>query len=116
VSEAAPYYVQLGARIRDARKAAELTQTELAAEVGLERSSIANMEAGRQQPSADRVMAIGMALGADPRWLLTGWGRIGLPNARPGGLLLRKQRARIHTLATDLAKIVTELEAAVTCD
>ncbi|MBK3528651.1 helix-turn-helix transcriptional regulator [Streptomyces sp. MBT67] len=43
------FYVHVGDRIRDARSAARLTQAELAASLGLARSSIANIEGGRQR-------------------------------------------------------------------
>jgi transcriptional regulator with XRE-family HTH domain len=43
------FYVRVGDRIRDARSAARLTQAELAAHLGLARSSIANIEGGRQR-------------------------------------------------------------------
>ncbi|MEV5850708.1 helix-turn-helix transcriptional regulator [Streptomyces sp. NPDC051985] len=43
------FYLSVGDRIRDARSAARLTQAELAASLGLARSSIANIEGGRQR-------------------------------------------------------------------
>ncbi|MGW5480462.1 helix-turn-helix domain-containing protein [Streptomyces sp. NPDC004008] len=43
------FYVSVGDHIRDARSAARLTQAELAASLGLARSSIANIEGGRQR-------------------------------------------------------------------
>src|ERR1700749_654544 len=43
-----PYYVELGRRIRAARLEAEMTQHDLANLVGLTRTSITNIEKGRQ--------------------------------------------------------------------
>jgi transcriptional regulator with XRE-family HTH domain len=59
--------------MKAARIAAGLTQTELGALLALERSSVANIEAGRQQQTAEQVILTANATGADPRWLLTGW-------------------------------------------
>ncbi|MFF5006962.1 helix-turn-helix domain-containing protein [Streptomyces phaeochromogenes] len=43
------FYVSVGDRIRGARSAARLTQAQLATSLGLARSSIANIESGRQR-------------------------------------------------------------------
>lgn len=67
------YWPEYGQRVKAARIAAGLTQTELASLLALERSSVANIEAGRQQQTAEQVIVTADATGADPRWLLTGW-------------------------------------------
>lgn len=67
------YWPEYGARVKAARIAAGLTQTELSTLLALERSSVANIEAGRQQQTAEQVILTANATGADPRWLLTGW-------------------------------------------
>lgn len=72
---ATSYAAQLGGRIKLARVNAELTQTELACRMGVTRSSIANIEAGRQSVSAEAVVAFSAALECDPHWLLTGLGQ-----------------------------------------
>lgn len=66
------YGTQLGGRIRDARVDADLTQTQLAVALDMDRSSVANMEAGRQRVLAEMVMTLSRLLGCDPCWLLTG--------------------------------------------
>lgn len=43
------FYVSVGDRIRGARSASRMTQAQLAASLGLARSSIANIESGRQR-------------------------------------------------------------------
>ncbi|MCX4973185.1 helix-turn-helix domain-containing protein [Streptomyces sp. NBC_00620] len=43
------FYASVGDRIRGARSASRLTQAQLAASLGLARSSIANIESGRQR-------------------------------------------------------------------
>lgn len=46
--ETGEFYKDLGARLAKARKDASLTQAQLAGRLGLARSAIANIEAGRQ--------------------------------------------------------------------
>jgi len=46
------FYTSLGGRVQRGRKRANLSQAELAERLGLTRASIANLEAGRQRPSA----------------------------------------------------------------
>lgn len=67
------YKHEYGQRVRRARLAAELDQVELARRLGLCRSSITNLEAGRHSQTAEQVMATAQVLAVDPRWLLTGW-------------------------------------------
>lgn len=52
-----------GQRVAAARKAAGLTQPDLAERVGVGRQSIARIEAGRQTPSVTLALAIAGALG-----------------------------------------------------
>ncbi len=56
--------LELGRRIAEARKQAGLTQEDLAKVLGLSRSSVANIETGRQELSATHLIAIGSALGS----------------------------------------------------
>jgi transcriptional regulator with XRE-family HTH domain len=65
-----------GDRVQAARKTAGLSQTDLAALIGLTRSSVANIEAGRQASSAEGAVAIANALGVGVQWLLTGDSKI----------------------------------------
>lgn len=59
------FYVSVGDRVRGARTAARLTQADLARQLGLARSSIANIEAGRQRVPLHVFVAIAEALKAD---------------------------------------------------
>jgi len=52
------YYRVLGSAIRGARERAGLTQDELARGVGLSRTSVTNIEAGRQRLLVDQLEAI----------------------------------------------------------
>lgn len=60
--EASPFYRDLGHAIRRAREASGLTQSELASKVGLSRTSLTNMELGRQRLLVDQLSTISHAL------------------------------------------------------
>lgn len=64
----------IGARIREARDGKELSQSELAALVGLEAGSISKQERGVFSPCADTVVKLADALDVRERWLITGEG------------------------------------------
>ena len=59
--EYARFVKQLGEQVRSARERAGLTQEQLAARTGLERSTIAKIESGHP-PSFDGLVAIARAL------------------------------------------------------
>ena len=58
-------YRELGQAIRRYRAGAGKTQVQLAAEIGISRASLANMEAGRQQVLVHYLYAIAEALDLD---------------------------------------------------
>ena len=62
----------VGQRIREARKAARLTQAALAGRTGVALTTIINIEKGRSLPTLDTVWSFAGALGADPRHLAFG--------------------------------------------
>ncbi|MFJ2651148.1 helix-turn-helix domain-containing protein [Streptomyces sp. NPDC087420] len=64
------FYASVGDRIRDARSAARLTQAELAVPLGLARSSIANIEGGRQRLPLHVVVLIAETLNINVSELL----------------------------------------------
>jgi transcriptional regulator with XRE-family HTH domain len=61
-----------GARVKHAREAAGLNQAELARRLSRTRSSVSNIEAGRQTPSAEMAAQCAQILRCDPGWLLAG--------------------------------------------
>jgi transcriptional regulator with XRE-family HTH domain len=67
------FTVAYGRRVRTARTAAELTQSQLADRLGVSRSSVANIESGRQQQTIEQAMLTAVITSCDPRWLATGW-------------------------------------------
>lgn len=56
-----------GARLRELRIAAGLSQTELAEKVGVGRDAVARWEAGNREPLWSNVVALAAALGLDCR-------------------------------------------------
>lgn len=66
------FYAAVGHRIRAHRAAIGLTQFDLAAASGLVRSSIANLEAGRQHVSAHTLVLIATTLHCDVADLMPG--------------------------------------------
>jgi transcriptional regulator with XRE-family HTH domain len=63
-------YAALGAAVRRTRQWQEVTQAELGARVGLSRTSITNLEKGRQRIQVHTLVAIADALGIQPDDLL----------------------------------------------
>jgi transcriptional regulator with XRE-family HTH domain len=63
-------YLAIGSRVRDIRLASRITQAAIAAEAGLSRQSVANIEKGRQRFMVHTLLDISRALGVDPISLL----------------------------------------------
>jgi transcriptional regulator with XRE-family HTH domain len=64
-------YRIVGERIRDERKKLDITQDELAKEIGLTRTSITNVEKGRQKLLLHTLVQIAAYLGTSPERLLS---------------------------------------------
>jgi transcriptional regulator with XRE-family HTH domain len=65
-------YKEIGRRIRMAREVASLTQEQLAEGMELTRTSIVNIERGRQRIMHHDILVIAFATGVDPIWLCFG--------------------------------------------
>jgi transcriptional regulator with XRE-family HTH domain len=63
---------EIGARIREARKAAGLSLDDVAGAFGCTRAAVGHWEAGRRGLGADQVVPIAAVVKADPCWLLVG--------------------------------------------
>lgn len=68
--EKSTIYEAVGGNIRRERLVRELNQTELARRVGLSRTSITNLELGRQSILVHQLVSIANALGVDPALLI----------------------------------------------
>lgn len=64
------FYRELGRRIREAREKSNLTQEALAVKVSLTRTSVTNIEKGRQQLLVHTLVDISSALNVAPESLL----------------------------------------------
>jgi len=64
------FYAKVGARVREARQGARMTQAELASRLQVTRSSVANLEAGRQRIPLHLFALISDALDTEPGKLL----------------------------------------------
>ena len=62
---------RVGSRLRELRKAAGLTQAELARRTGIHRPNIARVEAGRHTPSLDTLARIAAAIGVSATRVLS---------------------------------------------
>lgn len=68
----AELYTAIGRQVAVARQELGVTQLSLSTAVGLTRSAIANIEAGRQRPPVHVVIAIAQALHVEPSALICG--------------------------------------------
>ncbi|HTX80892.1 MAG TPA: helix-turn-helix transcriptional regulator [Streptosporangiaceae bacterium] len=66
VPPADPFYTRLGEQIRGRRRAKQLTQEGVAAHMGLTRTSIVNIEKGRQHLAVHQLVRISDLLGCAP--------------------------------------------------
>ncbi len=64
------FYIEIGRRVRTARTS--ITQADLARALDLTRSSVANLEAGRQRIPLHTFLRLAEALGVEPSDLLPG--------------------------------------------
>jgi transcriptional regulator with XRE-family HTH domain len=65
-------YAPIGARVREARERAGYKQGELAAHVGWTRTSVVNLEQGRQAAPLANLIMLAEWLDVDPAWLVFG--------------------------------------------
>jgi transcriptional regulator with XRE-family HTH domain len=70
--EMEPIYRQIGSKIAAMRSAVGLTQQDLSKRVGLTRTSVNNIEAGRQRILLDDVEKFALAFGTSPKHFLKG--------------------------------------------
>ncbi len=68
---ASAYWEQLGERIARARSAAQLSQEQVAAALGLDRTAITKIEAGKRKVDTLEIARLAATLGRSVEWLLT---------------------------------------------
>lgn len=64
------FYKEFGKKLKDFRGKAHLTQSELAERVGLSRTSVTNIEVGRQKIPLHLLYTLAASLGVEPAQLL----------------------------------------------
>jgi transcriptional regulator with XRE-family HTH domain len=64
----------LGRNVRRIRTERQLSLGALAAEAGLAKQTLANLEGGSGNPTVETLLAVARALGVGVTWLLTEWG------------------------------------------
>lgn len=101
-------YGEIGARIRSARKQRGWSQVDLADAVGLTRSSIANIEAGRQRAPAHIVVLIAHTLDVSVEALLPSGSELdSLAIFQAPALDLEGQPASTHDFVTTAIRRAT---------
>jgi transcriptional regulator with XRE-family HTH domain len=70
LNERDEFYAEVGRRVRMAREAAGLTQDALADRVELSRTSVTNIEKGRQKIALHTLCKVASAVGVEPASLL----------------------------------------------
>lgn len=97
-------YVALGGRVRAQRGSAKMTQSELARRVGMTRTSISNIESGRQKLQIHTLYDVARALDVPPEALLPTYADPE-PNAvedrLPAGLTPEEREWAMKLLAKD---------------
>lgn len=64
------FYEGFGRRLRQLRRSAGLTQEQLARRLGLNRTTVVNIEGGRQRVAVHQLVELADALGCEPSELL----------------------------------------------
>ena len=100
-----PIELVVGRNVRALREAADLSQSDVAAGAGLSRSSVANLEAGRQNITIGTLQILAQVLHTDAADLLRGEGE-------ERSLLARLRGAEHHARRCDLRVAEAEEAAA----
>lgn len=64
--------MEIGERIKESRKNAGMTQTQLAEKSGVAAISIHQYEAGKRRPQLEQLLRLAAALNVDVNWLMNG--------------------------------------------
>jgi transcriptional regulator with XRE-family HTH domain len=77
--------IEIGGRLRAARRARGLTQMQVVAATGIEQATISKYEQGEiDEPSAPKIAVLARALGVSMEWIVTGEGEGPVPVAATG--------------------------------
>ena len=106
---------QIGQRLKQAREATELTQTELAQAAHVDQSTLAHWERGKTKPSPEKVALMAPVLGVSEEWLLYGRGRgPGMAEARGGARSADDRRDEVMQMSAAFGSVaIDELDTRV---
>lgn len=85
-----PLYEEFGLLVREARSGAGVSQSELARRIGLSRTSVTNIERGRQHVSLRQLFEIARALDSTPERLLPQRARVAVVSGALRAAIKRK--------------------------
>lgn len=91
-----------GARLKQAREEAQLSQEALAEAIGVVRRTVASYEAGTKSPRLDRLSKIAQVLGRSPGWFL----QTKRPTMSPPMSKLDQMRRDVRRLRRDVQRLI----------
>lgn len=96
-----------GGRVSAARHAQGLSQTELAARLGLTPKTVASWEIGASRPRSNKMQMLAAILNVSLRWLMSGSGDDGVANSasEPG----HADVASLHSILAEMRVLKTDL-------
>ncbi len=102
---------QMNNRIKLIRSELNLTQQQFAERIGINRSTVANIESGKKQPSRLILVAICHEYGVNKDWLFNGNGNIFLcePNIAEAEAIRKKMITRISNLSDEQLFLLAEI-------
>ncbi|MEM8877061.1 MAG: helix-turn-helix domain-containing protein [Pseudomonadota bacterium] len=103
--------ITMGGRIAQARDTLDLTTAQLARRMGVKTSTLAQWEADRSEPRANRLVMLAGLLNVSPAWLLMGRGEA--PSADADGALLHMTRNELSNLQVDARSLMERIERAL---
>jgi transcriptional regulator with XRE-family HTH domain len=101
----------MGGRIAQARDSLNLTTAQLARRMGVKTATLAQWEADRSEPRANRLMTLAGVLNVSPAWLLMGRGEA--PSADSDAAVLHITRNELSNLRDDARSLVERVERAL---
>ena len=101
----------MGGRIAQARDTLDLTTAQLARRMGVKTSTLAQWEADRSEPRANRLVMLAGLLNVSPAWLLIGRGEA--PSADADGAILHMTRNELANLRDDAQSLMERVERAL---
>jgi transcriptional regulator with XRE-family HTH domain len=111
----APNPQSLGERIAYARAMSAMTTAQLARRTGVQSKTLAQWEAGKSEPRANRIVNLAGVLNVSPAWLLSGRGEAPEESAARADIShLRDELRYLSDLQNTLAETIARMEGIVT--